>query len=439
MLKYLLLSIMLLLASVSVKGQTGQKLYADGVLYQKEGRKNKAIRSFEEALEVAKKEGSRNLQMKIHLELAELKNTLFSYKASLEHYESFTDLYKQKIAAEKARLVSSVANLETKLEQGSDTLEKREKEIVSLNEQRLKAENEKQQLAIDKQRLAIEKQLLEIDNKSHLLSIQKYQNRRNIMYFILGIALLVILFILYAYYRNRKTNRLLRDKNEQIATEKQKSEELLLNILPETIANELKEFGKTSSKKYEEASIMFTDFKGFTKFSEKYNPEELVKELDHYFTAFDEIMQQYGLEKIKTIGDAYMCVSGIPDEDKSHTLNMIHAAFELQTFVKQRASELKASGKPHLEMRIGIHAGSIVAGVVGSKKFAFDIWGDAVNIAARMEENGEAGAINVSERIYHLIKDDFILEYRGEIEAKNKGKMRMYFVIEPKRKLSVVS
>jgi class 3 adenylate cyclase len=252
------------------------------------------------------------------------------------------------------------------------------------------------------------------------------------MYFIIGIAILVVIFISWAYYRNSKINNLLRQKNDEIAAAKEKSEELLLNILPASTAEELKEFGKTTSKRYDNASIMFTDFKGFTKFSEQYSPEDLVQELDNYFTVFDEIMQQYNIEKIKTIGDAYLCVCGVPDEDPNHATKIINAAFELRDYVQQKAKTLKEKGKPFLEMRIGVHSGPLVAGVVGSKKFAFDVWGDAVNIAARMEQSGEVNTINVSEDVHELIKDDFDLEYRGEIQAKNKGKLKMYFVLKPK-------
>ena len=146
------------------------------------------------------------------------------------------------------------------------------------------------------------------------------------------------------------------------------------------------------------------------------------------------IMQKYGIEKIKTIGDAYMCVSGVPDQNNSHALNIIYAAFELRDFVQKRIQELKLQKRPYLEVRIGIHTGSLVAGVVGSKKFAFDVWGDAVNVAARMEQSSEPGAINISEDVCQLVKNNFELELRGEIEAKNKGKMRMYFVKKAKMK-----
>jgi class 3 adenylate cyclase len=434
MVRLLLLLSVLIISATALYSQTSHELFEEGKEFQKNGRKIKAIRAYEDALTKAKSQHDKSLQMEIHLELAELKNNLINYKESLEHYHQFTALYKRKLSGEKNVLKKSVGdlelsvdNLETEVNEGQESIQKMDKEITSLTKEKLQAENEKQQLEIDKQQL-------EIDNKNQQLSIQRHENRRNIMLFIVTFSLLFVIFISWAFYRNKKINKLLRIKNDQIAAEKEKSEELLLNILPESIAEELKESGKTISKRYEDASIMFTDFKGFTTFSEQYSPEDLVIELDNYFTAFDEIMQKYNIEKIKTIGDAYLCVCGVPDKNKNHAITITKAAFELRDYVEQKAQALKAKGKPYLEMRIGIHSGPLVAGVVGSKKFAFDVWGDAVNIAARMEQSGEVNAINISEDVYQLIKDDFELEYRGEIEAKNKGKLKMYFVLNPKHR-----
>jgi class 3 adenylate cyclase len=214
--------------------------------------------------------------------------------------------------------------------------------------------------------------------------------------------------------------------------EKKKSDDLLLNILPETIAGELKEFGKTTPCRFEQATVMFTDFKGFTIYSEKHSPEELVKLVDHYFRAFDQIVKKYGIEKIKTIGDAYMCVAGIPVSQENHASLMIRAAFEFRDFVNKEAERKQKLNEPFLRMRIGLHSGPLVAGVVGSRKFAYDVWGDTVNIAARMEQSGEADGINVSESVHELVKDEFEFVYRGEIEAKNKGRLKMYFVTSEK-------
>jgi class 3 adenylate cyclase len=200
-----------------------------------------------------------------------------------------------------------------------------------------------------------------------------------------------------------------------------------LNILPEETALELKQNGKVQAKKFESVSVMFTDFKGFTEYADYLPPEKLVESVGFYFSKFDEIIEKYGLEKIKTIGDAYMCAGGLPFPNQDHALQTVHAALEILEFVEASKQNTKLD-QPHFDVRIGINTGPVVAGVVGSKKFAYDIWGDTVNIAARMESNSEVGKINISENTYSLIKDDFTCEFRGEIEVKNKGKMNMYFV-----------
>jgi class 3 adenylate cyclase len=206
----------------------------------------------------------------------------------------------------------------------------------------------------------------------------------------------------------------------QLDDEKQKSENLLLNILPPEIAIELKENGRSEARQFNNVSVLFTDFVNFTGISEKLSPKELVTEIDRHFKAFDEITERNGLEKIKTIGDAYLAVCGLPNENINHARDVTKAAQEMLAFLKD--------SKSIFEMRIGVNSGPVIAGIVGSKKFAYDIWGDTVNTAARMEQNGEAGKINVSGATYNLIKDKFTCEYRGKINAKNKGEIDMYFV-----------
>lgn len=210
--------------------------------------------------------------------------------------------------------------------------------------------------------------------------------------------------------------------------EKKRSEDLLLNILPVEISEELKQFGKTKARSFEMASVLFADIKGFTTISEQLSATEIVSGIDEYFELFDTLMDKYNIEKIKTIGDAYLCVCGIPVPVEDHAIYLILAAKEFIEGVKKiRKSRMKR--KLHsFDFRIGIHSGPLVAGVVGSKKFAYDIWGDTVNTASRMEQNSEANRINISEATYQLIKNKFNCIYRGEIEAKNKGKLRMYFV-----------
>lgn len=211
--------------------------------------------------------------------------------------------------------------------------------------------------------------------------------------------------------------------SKKISNEKQKSEKLLLNILPSEVADELKEKGNAEARQFDNVSVLFTDFVNFTKTAENLTPKQLVQELNECFTAFDNIMDRNGLEKIKTVGDAYLAVCGLPVFDSRHPQKAVQAALEIRDFMINRSRQEKT-----FEIRIGIHSGSVVAGIVGIKKFAYDIWGDTVNTAARMEQSGEAGKVNISEITHQLVKDDFNCVYRGEIEAKNKGKMGMYFV-----------
>jgi class 3 adenylate cyclase len=210
--------------------------------------------------------------------------------------------------------------------------------------------------------------------------------------------------------------------------EKHKSEELLLNILPAGLAEELKEFGFAKARRHEMVTVMFSDFKGFSRISEQLDPEALVAEIDFCFRAFDHIIERYKLEKIKTVGDAYLCVNGInSDADAADAAAIIHAALDMQDFLDKRATERRSKDMHHFEARIGIHTGPVVAGIVGVKKFAYDIWGDTVNVASRMETNGEAGKINISETTYQLVKHDFSCTYHGDFQ-ENSNSIKMYWV-----------
>jgi len=207
-----------------------------------------------------------------------------------------------------------------------------------------------------------------------------------------------------------------------------RSEELLLNILPYEVAQELKDKGVAEARAFESVTVMFTDFKSFTSITEKLSPDELVTEIDYCFRGFDDIMGKYNLEKIKTIGDSYMAVGGLPVKNETHATDVVNAAKDILNFMSAYRSEKIKEGKIYFEVRIGIHSGNVVAGIVGKKKFAYDIWGDTVNIASRMESCSEPGKINISETTHELIKDKFDCTYRGKIEAKNKGELSMYFV-----------
>lgn len=241
--------------------------------------------------------------------------------------------------------------------------------------------------------------------------------------FMVGLVLVfMIALLIYRNYRIKvRTHKILDQQKNEI-------EGLLLNILPVAVAKELQTNGHAISRNYESVSVLFTDFKGFTAIADKMSPQDLVEELNICFMAFDEIIEKYQLEKIKTIGDSYMCAGGIPTTNTHHVDDMIKASIEIRDFTKNYNQKRKEAGLESWELRIGIHVGPVVAGVVGKKKYAYDIWGSTVNIASRMESNGMPGQINISSSIYQLIKDKYTCIHRGKIHAKNIGEIDMYFI-----------
>ncbi|MFT6717360.1 MAG: class 3 adenylate cyclase, partial [Saprospiraceae bacterium] len=248
---------------------------------------------------------------------------------------------------------------------------------------------------------------------------------------LLSIGLLVFVII-------SRTRRLIREKEKleelvvhrtkDLHSEKQKSDDLLLNILPVEIAAELKQFGSAKTKSHVSASVLFTDFEGFTHLSMELTAEELVQRLDEIFVEFDDVIERNRLEKIKTIGDAYMCASGVPESNPHQEINIVIAGLQLLEVMNRFNQKQVASNKPEWNVRVGIHTGELIAGVVGKKKFAYDVWGDTVNIASRMESSGEVGKVNVSESTYEIVKSYFDFEKRGKVAAKNKGELDMYFI-----------
>ncbi|WP_412560911.1 adenylate/guanylate cyclase domain-containing protein [Winogradskyella sp. MIT101101] len=251
---------------------------------------------------------------------------------------------------------------------------------------------------------------------------QKRKNQRIVFWSTAGILGLIALFAFSLF----KQIKFVKKANKVIAIEKERSDTLLLNILPEDTAKELKDKGRVEAKKYPQVTVLFSDFKGFTQYAENLSPEVLVQTIDHYFSKFDLIMEKYDLEKIKTIGDAYMAAGGLNFDNEKHAEHMVLAAKEMNDFVA--TAKLDDITDATFDIRIGINTGPVVAGVVGTKKFAYDIWGDTVNIAARMESSSEAGRINISEDTYRLVKDAFDCEYRGKLAVKNRGELNMYFV-----------
>jgi ligand-binding sensor domain-containing protein/class 3 adenylate cyclase len=254
-----------------------------------------------------------------------------------------------------------------------------------------------------------------------------------------------LLLLLFAVVRMRERNlrkdrerleRTVANRTRELATEKDRSERLLLNILPASTAEELKLKGTADARRYEHCTVLFSDFKGFTTFSTHMDSDTLVAELDHYFRLFDGLCEQYGIEKIKTIGDAYMCAAGIPEPTPTHALDAVLMALGMLEAVDRSNAERRAKGLQEWPVRIGLHTGPVVAGVVGEKKFAYDIWGDTVNLASRMESNGEAGRVNISGPVYAQVMDYVEAQPRGPIQVKGKGQVQMYFALRLKPKYS---
>jgi len=249
-------------------------------------------------------------------------------------------------------------------------------------------------------------------------------------YLACSLGLVLILYWIAYVFEQAKDRALhnLEAKNFELAKEKKKSDDLLLNILPASVADELKETGGSKAGLFENVSVLFLDIIDFTLIGEHFSPQELVNELNHCFTLFDNLVTKNQMEKIKTVGDAYIAVSGLPVEHPNHGIIAVNTALDIMEVLEQYGEERRKAHKPYFQFRAGIHSGPLVAGIVGIKKFAYDIWGDTVNLAARMEQNGLGGKVNISSQTYELVKQHFRAEPRGKLPAKNKGDIEMYFV-----------
>jgi class 3 adenylate cyclase len=309
-----------------------------------------------------------------------------------------------KAEQEKANVNKALQKTQTDLTMEKSYAEEKEKQLnLAEEEKSLQAAN----LLLKENELKMKDQLLE-------------QRKKERIFYIFGIIAMVVISVLIfrSFHMQRKSNLAL-------SKEKKRSEELLLNILPPEVAEELMVKGFADAKHFHNVTVLFTDFVSFTSVAESMTPQQLVGELHVCFKAFDGILGKYHIEKIKTVGDAYMAVSGLPIANPNHAADVVAAAIEIKEFMLKRKKEL---GKGTFSMRIGINSGEVVAGIVGVRKFSYDIWGDTVNIAARMEQNSEEGKINISASTYELIKDKYPCIYRGKIEAKNKGSIDMYYV-----------
>lgn len=354
-------------------------------IYRDQGDLEEAIRYAGQSLQVAGQYGLKEQIRDANLLLSELHEALGHTGEALKYYKGYT-LYKDSIS--NVGLVQDIARMRTDFE--------------------------------------IDRKQAEVDLLEKEAEIRELREKRQDAVLYVTIAILLLVFgLAFGLYRRYRYIRRTRDI---IENEKSRSDELLRNILPEETAAELKARGRVQAKRFESVSVLFADFVGFTRYSSKMSPEDLVKTVDYYFSRFDQAAEAFGMEKIKTMGDCYMCAGGLPFPNKDHSVKMVQMAREFLRIVSEEGYK-EITG---FDLRVGIHTGPVVAGVVGTKKFAYDIWGDTVNIASRMESASRPGKINVSRDTYLEVRDRFECEFRGELEVKNKGMMQMYFVGEPR-------
>jgi class 3 adenylate cyclase/Tfp pilus assembly protein PilF len=374
-----------------------------GSIYLERGELEKGMKMLERDKNISLQRNARGSAVGALVEMARINLELGNLDKAIEQVDSAILISKNKMPYARKRalfpLLSDIYALQGDYPKANLYLDSTILIIDSLS---------RQERALQTLRL---NQRIELEESRTSMARAETENERktSLLYGTLAVLLLALGAIIIIFRQKQKTD-----------SARKRSDELLLNILPVGVATELKNTGKAVSRKFPQATVLFSDFKNFTNYAENLGPEELVHILDDYFRAFDQVVEEFGLEKIKTIGDAYMCVCGLPNPDPDHAEKAVQAAFRMQEIVEQSTYGW--------QLRIGIHSGPIVAGIVGIKKFAYDIWGDTVNIAARMEQNSEPGKINISKASCELVKDKFTCIYRGKLEAKNKGSMEMYFV-----------
>lgn len=347
-------------------------------------------------------------------------------KKTMEVQVSKQQAQKSKLEAERAK--AELASTMFRIDSAKRLLAETEAMLASAEMINKRITEEKQKQEDSVKILKKEQELQEVQKAAIQKDLNAQRARNNLYIIIAAISLTLLSIIVVLFASRQKTLRDLAEKNRIIEEEKRKSDELLLNILPEEVMHELKAHGKTQARNYSKASVLFADIKNFTQISEKLTPDELIEGLDSYFERFDQVIEKYNIEKIKTIGDAYVCAGGVPTKSEDNAFAVVQAALDFRREIDKLREIRTAEGKIPFEFRIGIHTGQLVAGVIGLKKFAYDIWGDTVNMAARMQEAGEPGKINISGDTYEIVKKKFACVHRGKHPAKNKGEVDMYFV-----------
>jgi adenylate cyclase len=416
--------------SISILGDVPNSCFAySGIakIHLRQGNTEEALRFNNKALNIAEKEGAKLEIMQSLMQIAGVYVKKNDLAKALDFYHrseavgkdlnSKTDLKKlyEEMAAtyEKIGDYKNAVNYQSQLARIKDSLfnEASEKKIGAL------------QFEFDLEKKQNEINLLTKDKDLQTAKIKRQQFAKNAFLIGLLLAFTIAALIYRGYLVKAKTHKILDKQKNEI-------ENLLLNILPKEVAVELQTKGHATPKQYDSVSVMFTDFQAFTVLADNMPPEQLVAELDACFIAFDAIIEKYNLEKIKTIGDSYMCAGGIPVSNQPHVLNIVKAGLEIQQYIADHnIGRLEKGLKPWVA-RIGIHVGPVIAGVVGKKKYAYDIWGSTVNIASRMESNGEPGRVNISHAVYEVVQNSYVCTPRGKITAKNIGDIDMYFIEE---------
>jgi class 3 adenylate cyclase len=394
-----------------------------GWAYNKLGDLALAEEYYRQAMLVANTTQSKLEQSKAQIGLAEVLGNRGVYRAAISNYLDGLELARETgVFYDQATAYKGLSEMYSATGEFRNALEANE-EFIRLRDT-IRDNNYEKTLGLLRVEFDLaskekEINLLNAENELNEVQIEKDARAKQSLYIILILFVAIMAGLVFQFFYFRKTNR-------RLAFERNRSERILLNILPKETAEELKENGFIKAKEFQQITVLFTDFKQFSVIAQNISADKLVKSVDYYFKAFDEITERHNLEKIKTIGDAYMCAGGLPTENSTHADDAYNAAQEILQFVKENKLSPPEGIYP-FEIRIGLNSGPVVAGVVGTKKFQYDIWGSTVNIAARMESNSIPGKINVSENTYQLLKDKKAFTYRGEVEVKNKQVLKMYF------------
>lgn len=395
-----------------------------GKAYEDMGKLKIAEKNYMEAISLAKTNNAKMVASKAHIRLGDLYGHIEEPNKALYSYQDALELTKAtKVFRDKKEIYEGLAKIYSQLGDYQNAFNY-QKEFSAISDTIRNDDYENTlgnlrfQFDIENKEKEIE--LLNAENKVKEVGLERAAISKKYFYAV-SVLLFAIAFGALMQYRFVKKS------NKKLAYERNKTESILLNILPAETAQELKLNGTVKAREFKQITVLFTDFKEFSNIAAEIPAEKLVKSVDFYFRKFDEIVDKHGLEKIKTIGDAYMCAGGLPTENDTNAIDAYNTAVEILEFVEQIKKNPPDDIHP-FEIRIGLNTGGVVAGVVGTKKFQYDIWGNTVNIAARMESSSVAGKINVSENTYNLLKDKIDFTYRGVITVKNSQKLKMYFV-----------